>query len=59
MKMEHIYLIAALHADGSEKLFRHAYTKNEYVMEALQELRDKQEEGDKTVYYYCEFEVVK
>ena len=57
--MKNIYLIAALHADGSENLFRKAYTKQEYVMEALQELRDKQEEGDKTVYYYCEFEVVK
>lgn len=59
MKMEHIYLIAALHADGSEKLFRHAYTKKEYVMEALQELRNKREKDDKTVYYYCEFEVAK
>lgn len=57
--MEHVYLIAALHADGSEHLFRKAYTKQEYVMEALQKLRDKREEGDKTVYYYCEFEVVK
>lgn len=57
--MELIYLIAALHADGSEKLFRKAYTKQEYVMEAIQALRDKQEEGDKTVYYYCEFEVVR
>lgn len=57
--MEHVYLIAALHADGSEHLFRKAYTKQEYVMEALRELRDKREEGDKTVYYYCEFEVEK
>lgn len=57
--MEHVYLIAALHADGSEHLFRKAYTKQEYVMEALQELRNKQEKDDKTVYYYCEFEVVK
>lgn len=57
--MEHVYLIAALHEDGSEHLFRKAYTKQEYVMEALRELRNKQEEGDKTVYYYCEFEVAK
>lgn len=57
--MEHVYLIAALHADGSEHLFRNAYTKQEYVMEALQELRNKQEKDDKTVYYYCEFEVVR
>lgn len=57
--MKNIYLIAALHADGSEHLFRKAYTKQEYVMEALQELRNKQEKDDKTVYYYCEFEVVK
>lgn len=57
--MKNIYVIAALHAGGSETLFRHAYTKQEYVMAALQELRDKQEDGDKTVYYYCEFEVVK
>jgi len=57
--MEHVYVIAALYADGSEKLFRYAYTKQEYVMAALQELRDKREKDDKTVYYYCEFEVVK
>ena len=57
--MEHVYVIAALHADGSENLFRHAYTKQEYVMEALQKLRKEQKEGDKTVYYYCEFEVAK
>lgn len=57
--MKNIYLIAALHADGSEKLFRHAYTKKEYVMAALQKLRKEQKEGDKTIYYYCEFEVVK
>lgn len=57
--MKNIYLIAALHADGSEHLFRKAYTKQEYVMEALQELRNKQEKDDKTVYYYCEFEVVR
>ena len=57
--MKNIYVIAALHADGSETLFRQAYTKQEYVMEALKELRDKQEKDDKTVYYYCEFEVVK
>ena len=57
--MEHMYLIAALYADGSERLYRNAYTKQEYVMEALHELREKQEKGDKTVYYYCEFEVVR
>ena len=57
--MKNIYLIAALYADGSERLFRKAYTKQEYVMEALRELRNKQEKGDKTVYYYCEFEVIK
>lgn len=57
--MKNMYLIAALHADGSEHLFRKAYTKQEYVMAAILELRNKQEEGDKTVYYYCEFEVVR
>lgn len=57
--MEHVYVIAALHADGTESLSRNAYTTKEYVMEALQKLRDKREEGDKTIYYYCEFEVVK
>lgn len=57
--MKNIYMIAAMHADGSEHLFRKAYTKQEYVMEALQKLRNERKEGDKTVYYYCEFEVVR
>ena len=57
--MEKVYIIAALHEDGTECYFRKAYTKQEYVMEALQKLRKEQNEGDKTVYYYCEFEVAK
>ena len=57
--MEKVYVIAALHEDGTECYFRKAYTKQEYVMEALQKLRKEQKEGDKTVYYYCEFEVAK
>ena len=57
--MDKIYVIAALHEDGTECYFRKAYTKQEYVMEALQKLRDEQKECDKTIYYYCEFEVAK
>lgn len=57
--MKKIYVIAALHEDGTECYFRKAYTKQEYVMDALQKLRNEQKEGDKDIYYYCEFEVAK
>lgn len=57
--MKNMYLIAALHEDGTECYFRKAYTKQEYVMAALQKLRDERKEGDKTLYYYCELEVTK
>lgn len=59
--MKTVYLILSFDDEGKGKTYKTAFTKPEYALQAIEELRQRvKERGDKkTIFYYSEINIVK